>query len=58
MFTDMANQMLGYDVPNSYDLIGSRPAQELDLSVRSNFESFLAELPEQIEETIGSFHAR
>jgi HD-like signal output (HDOD) protein len=55
IFTDMTNQMLGYDVPNEYNLLGSRAATELAVADRPGFEAFLAELPEQIEDVIGSF---
>lgn len=55
ILTDMINQMLGYDVPNEYNLLASRPVLALGLADRPGFEEFLPELPDQIEDVIGSF---
>jgi len=55
MLTDMINQMLEYDTPADYDLLKTRPVKELGLASRPGFEEFLAELPEQIAETVTTF---
>ena len=55
ILTDMINQMLGYDTPADYDLLKTRPVEELGLASQPGFEKFLAELPDQIAETVATF---
>ena len=55
MLTDMINQMLEYDTPAEYDLLRTRPVEELGLANLPGFEEFLSELPEQIAESVTTF---
>ncbi len=50
--TDMINSMLGYAPPGQYNLAESRAASELGLAERPQFASFMAELPDQVEEAV------
>ncbi len=52
--SDMICSLLGYAPYAPYDLLNSRAALDLILPGERNFTSFLAELPETIEEAIGS----
>ncbi len=55
ILTDMINQMLGYSPPVSYNLMQSRPVIDLGLTGRDDFEVFLQNLPNQIEESVNWF---
>lgn len=55
LLADMITQMLGYNIEAQYNLLESQPVIELGLSERGDFVTFLAELPDQIQEATASF---
>jgi len=50
--TDMIAARLGYAPPAPYDLLASRPVQDLGLAWRNTFIPFLEDLPIQIKEAM------
>ncbi len=55
LLTDMVNQVLGYGIPASYDLLHCRPAEELLLSDTAPYRLFLDKLPRELEDVLTSF---
>lgn len=51
--TDMCCSLLGYAPMQPYDLVNSRPAQELNVHDRPDFMKMLENLPAVIEEVVG-----
>ncbi len=49
---DMICALLGYAPDAPYDLLEARAAQDLGLAAQPNFETFLRELPTQVDEAI------
>jgi len=55
LLADMINQVLGYGVPASYDLLHCRPAVELLLADTAPYGAFLDALPSELEDVLTSF---
>jgi HD-like signal output (HDOD) protein len=55
ILSDMISQMLGYAPPALYNLLQSRPVNDLGLADREDFHNFLKDLPGQIDESINWF---
>ena len=53
--TDMIGGLLGYAPPAAYDLLASRPVQQLGLADSPAFLQFLRTLPEELEATMSAF---
>lgn len=52
---DMINQMIGHGPPATYDLLHSRPVQDLGLADKPVFVQFLQDLPTQVEQATNGF---
>ncbi|RME37683.1 MAG: HDOD domain-containing protein [Planctomycetota bacterium] len=52
--SDMIVSLLGYAPYAPYDLLESRPVSDLDLAQKAKFIVYLQQLPEQVDELIGS----
>jgi HD-like signal output (HDOD) protein len=52
ILSDMIGSMLGHGPSASYDLMATRPVQELGLADRANFKSWLGDLPAQINDAM------
>lgn len=50
--TDMISQMLGYGPPAEFDLLAARATCDLRLNENPRFESYLAQLPRELEESL------
>ncbi len=57
ILSDMICAMLGYAPPASYQLMETQVVEDLKLKNRPSFETFLANLPEEVEDALLSFGA-